>query len=202
MIARLHAELVEGLEHQHVGEPARRAAAQRQADARARLAALRPSRARSCLPRPRQPLEARAAAACAAAVAGRPLRARRPAASPPSGWRARAASWRRKLSLAGAAAARISLEAVEVQHVELVDLDVDVDVGLPRLELLAHDRALQDLRGRHQRGEGRRLRRACRDAVGAPLTSMATVMSASPSRTSKGSGLTSPPSISSAAIDA
>ena len=30
----------------------------------------------------------------------------------------------------------------------------------------------------------------------APLTSMATVMSASPLRTSKGSGLTSPPSIS------
>ena len=50
------------------------------------------------------------------------------------------------------------LEAVEVEHVELVDLDIDVDVGLPGLELLAHDRALQDLRGRHQRGEGRRLR--------------------------------------------
>ena len=50
------------------------------------------------------------------------------------------------------------LEAVEFEHVELVDLDIDIDVGLLGLEFLAHDRALQDLRGRDERGESRRLR--------------------------------------------
>ena len=106
-------------------------------------------------------------------------------------------SWRRSCSLAGAAAARISLEAVEVQHVELVDLDVDVDVGLLGLELLAHDRALQDLRGRRSAPRRRMGWGRLPGPIEAPLTSMATTMSASPFRISKGSGLTRPPSISS-----
>ena len=37
------------------------------------------------------------------------------------------------------------LEAVKLQHMEFVDLDVDIDVRLLRLELFAHNGALQDL---------------------------------------------------------
>ena len=62
-----------------------------------------------------------------------------------------------ELLLGAAGGAQHLLEAVELEHVELVDLHVDVDVGLLGFELLAHDRALQDLRGGHQRGNGGRL---------------------------------------------
>ncbi len=47
---------------------------------------------------------------------------------------------------------------MELQHVEFVDLHIDVDVGLLGLQFFPDDRPLQDLGRCHQRGEGRRCR--------------------------------------------
>ena len=72
-----------------------------------------------------------------------------------------------QLLLGGLGRGQHLLEAVELQHVEFVDIDIDVDVGLRGAELLAHDRALQDLRGRYQRGKGRGLQALAGAAGGA-----------------------------------
>src|SRR4029450_12135531 len=58
-----------------------------------------------------------------------------------------------QLFLGGRRCSHDVFKAVKVEHVIGVHLDVDVDVGLRHHELLAHDRALHDLRGGHQHGE-------------------------------------------------
>ena len=155
------AQLVQRLQHDDMGKPARRAAAQRQGDAVG--------------------VARRGARAAVGGHAGR-LRVRRlrPASRFLRGGGSRpgraglgglarqhALELALQLLLGRLGRGQHLLEAVELQHVELVDIDVDVDVGLAGLELLAHDRALQDLRGRDQRGKRRGLRPLARPAGGA-----------------------------------
>ena len=99
-------------------------------------------------------------------------------------------------SLAGCGGGEDLLELQEVEHLIAARPGVDVDVGLARAQLLLDDRALENESLRQTAPPTPWAARDLPRRIGAPLTSTATVRSASPHKRSKGSGLTRPPSIS------